>query len=101
VDISVGSKHCLALSSKGQLFGWGKNSFLQTGYLTDNVKNLFIHEHMTNMNMVTRETQPETKGSSLLGCPHHVKEFTSVNPVRIFAGDNHSFVLAKNKVEFI
>jgi len=31
IDIACGSKHNLALSTKGQLFGWGKNSFLQTG----------------------------------------------------------------------
>jgi len=56
---------------------------------------------MTNMNMLTRDSLPENKGSALQGCPINVKEFNSVNPVRLFAGDNHSFILAKNKVEFI
>lgn len=29
IDISVGSSHCLAISSNGELYGWGRNDFQQ------------------------------------------------------------------------
>lgn len=63
---------------------------------------------MTSMNIVSNMASTNTsvnvtdsKSQYLIGCPHLIKEFANIGVLKIFSGDNHSFVLAKNKVEFV
>jgi len=36
--VRVGNKHVLALSTTGQLFGWGRNNQLQLGKIPEQIK---------------------------------------------------------------
>lgn len=59
--------------------------------------------------MTTLSMQMQSQGSNdnqgksvaMLGCPFMVKEFSSLGVFKLFSGDNHSFVLAKNKFDFV
>lgn len=103
-DIAAGSKHCLALTHKGAIFGWGKNSQFQTGYVNETLKSMQIQDHMTTLSMqMQSQGSGETQGKSnaMLGCPYLVKDFNDLGVFKLFSGDNHSFVLAKNKQDFV
>lgn len=39
IDVAVGSSHCMALSSKNEVFGWGRNDFQQVLKISENVSN--------------------------------------------------------------
>jgi len=67
---------------------------------------MYIQDHMTTLSMQMQSQgsgSNENQGKSLamLGCPFMVKEFNNLGVFKLFSGDNHSFVLAKNKFDFV
>jgi len=36
-----------------------------------------------------------------IGYPTLIKDFNQVNPISVFTGDSHGFIIGKNKVEFV
>lgn len=65
---------------------------------------MYIQDHMTTLSMqMQSQGSGETQGKSnaMLGCPYLVKDFTDLGVFKLFSGDNHTFVLAKNKYDFV
>jgi len=65
-----------------------------------------IQDHITTLSMQmqsqgNKDDTQQGKSAAMLGCPFLVKEFSSLGVFKLFSGDNHSFVLAKNKYEFV
>jgi len=36
-----------------------------------------------------------------IGCPILIKDFNQINPISVFTGDSHGFIIGKNKIEFV
>lgn len=52
VDVSIGAQHCLALTSEGKVFGWGKNTCGEVNESEDIVSEPTLIEVVSGKNTV-------------------------------------------------